>query len=196
MSDDKGLPREMVEMINRFWRLLQDEEYQNETQKPLTDHVRETLGFDPLSRSVPKVSDLSKLGSLEFPIAVNGVYGEIAYLSLLRTSRGSPLAFHRVGSVSGQTNRLDIFELVSLDLSIRVKLHLNLYYKSRTRQAPKGFKIASEFLRSNPIFGTHEGVDEFPMGISQAVRDLSWKIYGSPAPVNELRQFEGLLSQR
>jgi len=181
-------------MITNFWKLIKDEQYQNEVQRPLFEGFQVTHP-DLLKRRVPKVADLSRLGSAEYPIAVNGVFGEISYLSLLRTSRGSPFAFHRVGSGSGTDSRLDVYELLSLDLSVRTRFHLDLYYSARTRQAPKGFKLANEFLRSNPIFGTHNNVPDFPIGISHAVRELSKDVYGCPAPVNVLRQFEGLLSE-
>jgi hypothetical protein len=193
MDDSSRLIREMAQ---RAWKLIKDEGYQNEVQKPQYKAMREMLGHDPQKGRFGRVPDTGKLGTLDCPIGVNGVYGEVAYLSLLRTDHGSPLAFHRTGSTSAPNgSRVDCYELLSLDLRTRVSFFLDPYFLNRAQQAPKGFTIAKDFMLRNPIFGTHENVDGFPVGISHATREFQKKAYGCPLPVDALRQFEGLLTQ-
>lgn len=56
-------------------------------------------------------------GSLENPIPVNGLIGEIKYLVKLRGRTGEPLMFHRVGSMGSPVvdDPVDCYEVVCMD---------------------------------------------------------------------------------
>lgn len=182
MSDDRVQRRTLA------WALLADEAVQNE----VTDMQSRAFGAEA-SATYPPVpaADPVKLGTLESPIAVNGIYGQTSYLSLLRTGKGLPFAFHRLSSHSGPNNsRVDLFELVSVDGTTRTEVYLDRYYRSRTRQAPAGLKLASDFLPECPIFGTGKRVAGFPSGIADAARQWQKLHYDFEFPVTILEQLE------
>lgn len=167
------------EASRKAWKLVRDEGFQNRHQ------LRTGL-----SGNLQKVRDLSVLGSLDCPIGVNGAYGEITYLSLLRTGYGVHLAFHRVGSVQSTMGLVDQYQLLSLDLKTKATLHLDPYYKKRSKQAPAGFQMGKEFLRGNPILGCNFFVPDFPLKIAECTREMQKKIYGVPFPIEALRELE------
>lgn len=180
--DDKRL---IQEVARRAWKLIRDEAYQNKHQPNLN-----TKG------TLQKVRDISALGTLECPIGVNGAYGEIAYLSLLRTEDGTPLAFHRIGSVQSPVGIVDKYELLSTRSEFKSILYLDPYYKKRSQQAPKGFRLAKDFFPGNPIFGCNFYVSGFPTGIAQHTREMQKNIYGAPLPVEALREMEARFTQQ
>ncbi len=173
--------RIIQEASKKAWKLIKDEGFQNKHQQSSGKNGNRQ-----------RVRDLSALGSLECPIGVNGAYGEITYLSLLRTDLGVPLAFHRIGSVQSSAGIVDKYQLLSVDLKTSATLYLDPYYKKRSQQAPQGFQLDKEFVRGNPILGCNFFVAGFPVGISEHTRDMQKKIYGVPLPVEALRELESL----
>lgn len=191
-SDENQLAQTMA----RALRLIKDEKYQSEMQRTIFENLHRTVGIDPAIREAGKRNDLQRFGSITAPIPVNGVYGELSYLSLLRTRSGAPFAFHRIGSSRTPLGLVaDIYELLALDLSFRARLYFDIYNRNRSKQCPKGMMIAREFYSKNPIFGTSHNVASFPLGISEVVREQQKEIYGWPFPVESLRQFEGVVSE-
>jgi hypothetical protein len=176
MSEASALIQKLAQ---RAWKLIRDESYQNRHQPRF--HVKGGLA---------KVREDRSFGTLEQPIGVNGALGEIAYLSLLRTAQGVPFAFHRLGSILGPTGPVDNYELLSIDMSQRLTLCLDPYYKKRSRKAPVGLSLAKDFYRGNPIFGINTFLDKFPVGISTSTREMQKQLYGVPLPIEALRDLE------
>jgi hypothetical protein len=186
---------QLAQIMARALRLIKDEKYQSEMQRQIFENLHQTVGIDPMTREAGKRNDLERLGSIGAPIPVNGVYGELSYLSLLRTKSGAPFAFHRLGSSRTPLGLVaDIYELLALDLSVRARLYFDIYNRNRSKQCPKGMMLANDFYNKNPIFGTSHNVASFPLGLSEIVREQQKEIYGWPFPVESLRQFEGVLS--
>lgn len=74
------------------------------------------------------------------PVPVNGMIGELAYLSKLRTDSGQRLFFHRLGAI----NTCDVFELVSFDGKLWDLLFLDPYNRQRSRTSPSGYSVSSD----------------------------------------------------
>lgn len=182
MADGAALLRRMAE---RGWKLLRDEGFQNKNQPKMPTKGRMQKRVDP-----------ALLGSIDFPIGVNGALGEISYLSLLRTDAGVPLAFHRIGSFESPDGIVDGYNLLSIDTAIDRKLYLDPYYQLRSRQAPLGFKLTDKFDPANPIYGVNVELPRFPFEIAQPVRELQKRVFGIPFPVDKLREFEAQLKSK
>jgi hypothetical protein len=180
----------------RAWRLIKDEAYQAEQQREGLQRILSTAGLDITSRVAIDRRNEQRLGAFDYPIAVNGVYGALSYLSLLRSQHGSPFAFHRLGSgLSPIGVMVDSYELISIDLRTHVRLYIDQYNQSGTKQRPTGLLLAKEHFERNPIFGVPQSVSDFPLGLTDSVRKLHISHYGFPLPVDSLREFEGLVSK-
>jgi len=182
MADGAVMLRRAAE---RGWQLLRDEGFQNKNQPKL-----------PTKARIQKRVDPALLGSIEFPIGVNGVLGELSYLSLLRTDTGVPLAFHRIGSFESPQGIVDGYDLLSIDTAVDRKLYLDPYYRLRSRQAPLGFKLTDKFDPDNPIYGVNVELPRFPFEVAQPVRELQKRVFGIPFPVDRLRAFEAHLKDK
>lgn len=73
------------------------------------------------------------------PIPVNGLLGEVLYLSIISTKYGDKVFSHRIGS----SKHIDIFEVVSRNGDFWDILYLNMYYIRKSRKAPVGYKFQS-----------------------------------------------------
>jgi hypothetical protein len=174
-TDPNGILRvipgaEMEKIIEEY---LNDESAQNE-------HFLSSNPF--LGYSVTSGKDCDELpnseGEFGFvssnPIPVNGSFGQMVYLSQLRTSQGSRLLFHRVGSTSSSqaagihnpSGMVDIFEVLSFDGSYHGELYLDMYHPRKSRKAPEGFAFHNGL---SLISGTHVGVEDFPNNYREIV---------------------------
>lgn len=170
----KKPPREVREALGRIRSLMTSDEEQNQFLTPLwKPRFPNAVDSWPDARG--------EFGrSMQNPIPVNGPVGEIIYLSQLRTENGLPLMFHRLGSAG---DRVDIFELVSLDGTHWDVLYLDLYSIRKSRLTPAGLKRCMKLDDDYPfIFGTHTIVKDFPYGLPDALKTaftskipLPWK---------------------
>lgn len=136
---------------------------------------------EPLRSWILEGSDVDRLsngggdfGSKDNPIPVNGAIGEIKYLAKLRTDKGVPICFHRLGSrVSKVAERpVDMYEVMALDGTFKSTLYFDFYHPRRSNIAPTGFfleKVGSS--RSDPAwgYGVNSFVSDFPEGLGGAL---------------------------
>jgi len=117
-------------------------------------------------------------GSLQNPIPVNGVDGEVIYLNRLTTTSGIPFFFHRIGSLpsSATGHQTDVFELASVDGSRWAFLVLSPYHPRRSTLPPPDMILQpwpsskeAQTLYRIPHIGTTQPVDDFPMGLPAAI---------------------------
>jgi hypothetical protein len=112
--------------------------------------------------------------TLENPIPVNGPAGEIVYLSMLRNQNGSPVAFHRLGSIK----KIDVYETVSADADSWDILYFSFYHPRKSRMAPSGYKITHDLLQN--INGTNKHMANFPREVKTAAMLCSQSLFGTP----------------
>lgn len=98
------------------------------------------------------------------PVPVNGMLGELAYLSKLRTESGQRLFFHRLGAIG----TCDVFEAVSFDGKHWDVLFLDPYNRTRSRTAPSGYTVSSNLSQFSGFTWRCAG---FPTDWSQQKRD-------------------------
>ncbi len=125
------------------------------------------------------------------PIPVNGAFGELMYLSLLRsTDTGERLTFHKRGSMEGPHGPVDIYETVTLDGKKWDALLLSPYHPRRSRQAPDGYRLADP---KPPLFlfGADRRVARFPDGMTKAMMEMTEAMFGVPLPPPEIIQADG-----
>lgn len=96
------------------------------------------------------------------PIPVNGQLGTYKYLAKLRIPQGTPLLFHRIGSMGTDKSKysVDVYEIVDSSGKYWDILFVDMYHPRRSNKAPMGYKLAP----FNPKAGDHFfalGVDVF-----------------------------------
>lgn len=117
-------------------------------------------------------------GSLENPIPVNGLIGEIKYLVKLRGTSGEPLMFHRIGSMGSPVvdDPVDCYEVVCMDGTQWNHLHFDCYHPRRSNICPPGYTLMP-FDKSLGMdipygFGCNSLVSDFPYGLPSAIVSL------------------------
>lgn len=119
------------------------------------------------------------------PIPVNGVLGELVYLSSLKKSDGKRLLYHRLGSA----DVIDVYELVSIDGLSWDVLYFSMYHPRKSRKTPTGYAIVA--MNEQPLlYGTNRRVDNFPYGLQEAIRNTTAEIFGIPMPPPQVREAE------
>jgi hypothetical protein len=108
------------------------------------------------------------------PIPVNGPFGEVIYLSNLRTTSSQQIMFHRLGSV----RNVDAYETVSVDGAMWDILFLDLYHPRKSRRAPTGYRIAAAAEGQRLIFGANEFVTDFPNQLQTAIANTNERLLG------------------
>jgi hypothetical protein len=115
------------------------------------------------------------------PIPVCRVDGQYTYLQRLRAGpRKAPVIFHRVGSVDSQGGAapVDLYEVLTIDGSMRANLYFDMYYPRNSEQPPAGFSLVDpaslndvqRSLLPMPWFGTNSRVDDFPRGLPAVIK--------------------------
>lgn len=114
------------------------------------------------------------------PIPVNGIIGEIVYMSGLRSKTGVGFYYHRLGSLSSppSNNPIDEYELVASDASEWRKLFFDCYYPRRSMKVPDGLtRIPWNSLNDTlkvlfklPCGGANIKIDNFPMGLPDVIQ--------------------------
>jgi len=177
-----GLSSEVSQIFERIAKFTTDEDLQNSMHDPMIkDQIVGGLDVDQLPHAI---GEFGRSG--ENPIPVNGVLGELLYLSLLKTeNENRQLLFHRLGSV----DTLDVYETVSIDGSKWDILFFSLYHPRKSRIAPTGYTI-SEPRSQIFLYGTNRRVDDFPHGLHQAIRQTTKDFLGIPLPPPQVREAE------
>ena len=177
-----GLSPEVGQVFEKIAKLMTDEDLQNSMNDPMIkDQIVGGLDVDQLPHAI---GEFGRSG--ENPIPVNGVLGELLYLSLLKTENTNRrLLFHRLGSVDS----LDMYETVSIDGSKWDILFFSLYHPRKSRIAPTGYTI-SESRSQILLYGTNRRVDNFPLGLHDAVRQTTKEMIGIPLPPPQVREAE------
>lgn len=184
-SQDKLSP-EIGKIFEKVDKLFESEAFQN------------SLMPDPLKKVVLNGQNCDKIpgGRGEFgrdptnPIPVNGPIGQILYLSQLRTERSSsPIMFHRVSSTRVGEADIDMYEVLSIDESVREYLYLSLYHPRRSRLCPVGYRIERKVDFGNPIYGVNFLVSHFPRELDLRIREWQMRTLGFPFSLNEVRKY-------
>lgn len=110
------------------------------------------------------------------PINVNGVKGELSYLSSLRNEFKEHLFFHRLGSFQSKemNNALDVFEIVSVKSQIWGILYFSMYSPSNTSKTPNGFYLEKDYEKpiiEKEIIGVTCYLENFPTTLSLALNN-------------------------
>ena len=161
---------------------MEDEDLQNSHIDPSRrDMVTGGLDVDELPNGNGEFGR-----SAENPIPVNGVTGELIYLSRLMTKdTKQKLLFHRIGSLKA----IDVYETVSIDGSNWDILFLSLYHPRKSRKTPAGYQIADS--QSQPlIYGTNSRIGQFPFGLQKAIGHTTEQLLGISLPPPEVREAE------
>lgn len=168
-------------MFDIFRKKIQDESIEEQLNdvKNYPDEFKNMILEGESCEEIPNA--IGEFGlSATNPIPVNGIRGEIKYLSRLKTNNGSGLIFHRLGSISQQgfKHAIDVYEIVSLDMKTYDTLFFDMYHPRRSTKAPKGFTLGEY----NKLFGKYaigmgstDFDEEFPNGLEK----LMEKHYGS-----------------
>lgn len=123
--------------------------------------------------------------SINNPIPVNGVSGEIKYINRLRCKCGVGLIYHRVRSVENDKIEgiVDIYETVCVEGKHWDILYLHLYHPRRSSWIPSGY-FFSEFhpmLSSIAVgFGTNTFDENFPHGLGHIILSQLGEEWGLP----------------
>jgi hypothetical protein len=152
-------------------RSVDNEEYQNHVLQP---HVWPMIEHGLACDKIP--GGHGEFGSFTDPVPVNGPFGELAYLSRLRDSKGQRLFFQRTGSSEG----LDHFKLIASDMSATHELWLDMYHPRRSRVAPPGFSTGNG---PSHFSGFTDQTTEWPLDTAlriEALPDHMRLLYVSP----------------
>ena len=174
-----GLPPEVEAIFSRLHELFSDESRQNEANHPsVRERLENGLDVDQLPQGIGPFGHVA-----ENPIPANGAFGELLYLSLLKHDRtGSRLLFHRIGSVEA----IDVYETVTVDGRHWDILFLSMYHPRKSHLAPEGCSLAD--LSEQPlIFGTNQRLNSFPVGLQEAIRELTEGMIGIPLSPPQVR---------
>ncbi len=180
------LSPEVKQIFEKIGRLFESEALQN------------SLLPEPLKAVVLNGQNCDKIpgGRGEFgrdptnPIPANGPIGQILYLSQLRTARSnSPIMFHRVSSTRVGNADVDMYEVLSIDESMREYLYLSLYHPRKSRLCPEGYKVDRKVDFGNPIYGVNFLVRNFPRELDLRIREWQMRTLGFPFSMNEVRKY-------
>lgn len=121
--------------------------------------------------------------SLDSPINVCGVAGELEYLSSLLTVAEMPILFHRLGSTGiPGLHPIDRYEIVSADGSFWDTLVFNAYSSINDRRIPTGYCKSAPDNRLKRYLGSlnfpeqlHYRIEE-SAGTNLRIRDFPEKV--------------------
>ena len=82
-----------------------------------------------------------------------------------------------------------MYEVMSLDETVREHLYLSLYHPRRSRQCPSGYKIERKVDFGNPLYGVNFLVGEFPKELDRHIRDCQLRLVGFPLSINKVRTY-------
>jgi len=160
---------EVKDAFSKLHRLMENEKAQNERlPEPYRSKVLRGADCDEVAGAIGEFGRDPRN-----PIPVNGPLGELTYLSNLRTVDSQPIMFHRLGS----TSNVDIYETVSLDGAIWDILFLHPFHPRKSQRSPSGYRIPAGTERNRPLMGVNDFVAAFPDRLSDAVADMSERVF-------------------
>lgn len=110
------------------------------------------------------------------PIPVNGVIGEITYLSkLLLIGTNEKIFFHRLGSCVGN---VDLYQIVSLSGNFVDELYLDMYNYHKSNLVPQGYIMQKDV---QGIRGIDSCSLNFPLNFYSDLLSNTKSIIGFPA---------------
>ena len=166
------IPPEVVKIFQKIEHFLIDDDAQNAA---LPKRIRKVIEAGPAVDELPEAT--GKFGRcVTNPVPVNGVVGELAYLSRLVTSSGAGLFGHRLGRIG----RVDVYETVSTDGNNWDILFLCFYHPRKSRKAPSGYRLSRVGERPIFITCTNFRVDGFPFPMEAAIRECMRRVLGFP----------------
>jgi len=116
------------------------------------------------------------------PINVNGVQGELEYLSRLLCGCDSFLVFHRLCSTSriSRSGSIDVYESICARGRHWDVLFLDLYHPRQSLKIPDGYRLREKPSASTDspiVWGTNDYCPDFPGGVMrQTILDHSWEL--------------------
>lgn len=161
-------PQEVQSVLRKIRSLLEDESAQNELYLPeVSSAIQKGASVDRIPGAT---GDFGR--NPTNPIPVNGVLGELIYLSHLVTVDGSRLVGHRIASIA----HVDVFEVASVDMAYWDVLCFDLYHPRKSRRAPSGLRLEPDAW----ILPTNYRLDAFPAGIRDGVSRSTREFIGIP----------------
>ena len=157
--------------------------------EPLNLQIADVKKYDPIIiDSILKGIDCDYLpkgegpfGSINNPIPVNGLLGEIKYLGKLRGKTGHAVFFHRIGSFKSTISEhlIDKYELVCNDSTQWSFLFFDMYHPRRSEKSPNGFSLTpyNEKLKMDIPFAY--GVDFFMTDFPYSLPNELDRYYGT-----------------
>ncbi|HUS96919.1 MAG TPA: hypothetical protein VMX97_09295 [Hyphomicrobiaceae bacterium] len=189
-SQKGALPPEVAAMLDRASALLENDDMQNSL---LPEEVRQAIVGGTSCDTVPGAR--GEFGhTSDNPIPVNGPLGEVLYLSHLRTAKGVPLLFHRMGSAAALLGGLDIYvdiyEVLPMEKGARSELlFFSMYHPRKSHLAPNGYLIDRSRDPGNEIYGVSWLVEDFPNALDAHIRKWQMESLGIPLSINKVRTY-------
>jgi thioredoxin len=157
-------------IFKKLDRLMDDEKAQIEgLSEPFRSEVLRGADCDEIAEAIGEFGRDPRN-----PIPVNGPFGEVIYLSNLRTTNSQQIMFHRLGSV----RNVDAYETVSVDGAMWDILFLDLYHPRKSRRAPTGYRIVEAAERQRLFLGANEFVADFPAQLQAAIANTNERLLG------------------
>lgn len=126
-SEDK----EMEKIYKRIYQFLNNDELQNQNIPEFFEYLYKKGHRDYIQGARGEFGRC-----VTNPIPVNGVIGEITYLSkLLLIGTNEKIFFHRLGSCVGN---VDLYQIVSLSGNFVDELYLDMYNYHKSNLVPQG----------------------------------------------------------
>lgn len=166
------IPPEAAAVFQKIEKFLTDDEAQNAA---LPESVRKMLEAGPAVDEIPGAE--GAFGRcVSNPVPVNGVVGELVYLSKLVTSTGAGLFGHRLGHI----DKVDVYETVSTDGATWDIIFFSYYHPRKSRKTPTGYGYSKHGERPSFITCTNFRVDGFPFPMEAAIRECMRRMLGIP----------------
>lgn len=121
------------------------------------------------------------------PIPVRGPVGQVNYLSRLITGSGQSILGHRIGHI----DRIDVYEVVSIDGIEWDILYLSMYHPRNSRKTPSRYSLAPT-SKLGPFFTCVAfRVDEFPSTMDVEIKRFMRATVGFPLCPPKLGEYLG-----
>ena len=169
----QGEDAEMGSLFEKIRLSLTDENFQNQRLNPF---IRaQVVNGRPCDQLPDGFGEFGRCATN--PIPVNGPFGQVVYLSSLRTGSGQSFTFHRIGSISAR----DVYEAVSLDGTQWEILFLDTYHPRRAKLAPTSIYLANGPNSGLAIHGTNAYLARFPNDAYEGARQCARRMVDSPS---------------
>lgn len=96
--------------------------------------------------------------------------------------------FHRLRAEEGLVGPVDVYEVLSLDGTVRETLFLSMYHPRKSKKVPRGYTYARELDSSNMTYGVNHIVENFPQKLDAHIRKWQMEMLGVPLPVHRVRE--------